>query len=61
MWGHFLCIILQVFMGNKNIGDLLNITFIIDRCHHSLAVVTPVKYEGESKDLWGNYAKKHTS
>ena len=48
-------------MNIKHIGDLLNITFIIDRCRHSLAVVTPVKYEGESKDLWGNYAKKHTS
>ena len=26
-------------------GDILTITFIFDRCHHSSAVVTPAKYE----------------
>ena len=28
-----------------------------DRCHHSWAVVTHVKYECNSKDLWGIFAR----
>ena len=30
-------------------GYLLNVIFIFDRCHHIWAVVTPVKYESDSK------------
>ena len=37
------------FQNYQNIGYLLNIMFIFDRCHHSLAVETPAKYECDAK------------
>ena len=39
----------------------LPIKFIFDRCHHSLAVVTPVKYKCDSKDLKFTYVKSNRS
>ena len=34
-----------------------NITFIFGRCHRSSAVVTPVKYECDSANLTGTFAR----
>ena len=31
----------------QNTGNLLNITFIFDRCRHSWAVATPIRYESD--------------
>ena len=49
--------IFSAFQNYRNIGYLLNIKFIFDRCHCSLAAVTPVKYECDWKDLTGIFAK----
>ena len=38
-------------------GHLADITFILDRRHHSSAVVTPVKYECDSIYQTGTFAK----
>ena len=47
----------STFQNYRNIHYLMNITFIFDRCHCSWAAVTPVKYECDSKDLTGIFAK----
>ena len=36
---------------------VLNITFIFDRCHHSLAVVTPVKCECDPMKMTNTFAQ----
>ena len=41
------------FFEYQNTDYLLDITFIFDRCHHSIAVATPVKYECDSQDPRG--------
>ena len=43
------------FQNHKNIVYPLFIIFIFDRCHHSLAVGTFVKYNHDSKDLINRY------
>ena len=58
----FLSIIFPVFHNHKDTSYMLNITFIFDRCRHSLAVATPVKYECDSNNLpvtWGRQKKIH--
>ena len=40
---------------------LLNITFILNRCHYSFGAGTPVKYEGDSKVLIHTFAKSNSS
>ena len=42
-------------------GYPLNITFISDKCRSSLAVVTTVKYESESKNLTSIFEKSNIS
>ena len=44
------------FQNYQNTGCLLNITFISDCCHCSLAAVTPVKYECHSQDITWSFA-----
>ena len=42
----------------QNTGNLLNITFIFDRCCHSWAVATPIKYESDLfKEIIGYFHK----
>ena len=50
-------IIFSSFSQSSKHGHLLKITFIFDRCRHSLAVVTPVKYECDSQDITDTPAK----
>ena len=45
------------FQHHQNTCYLLNTTFIFDRCRRSKAVATPVKYECDSMNLSGNFAK----
>ena len=40
------------FQNDQNISYLLNITFIFDRCRHSLAAVTLIKYECDLKNKY---------
>ena len=47
---HF--IILLIFLDDQNTVCLLNIIFIFDRCRHSWAVVTTVKYECEESNKY---------
>ena len=47
----------RFFKHCQNTRYLLNITFIFDRCRRSWAAVTPVKYECDSKNLTGNFAR----
>ena len=37
----------------RHIAGTLQIIFIFGRCHHSLAVVPPAKYESDSKRYLG--------
>ena len=54
-------IIFIIFKYCLNKCQLLNITFIFDRCCRSSAAVTPVKYEWDSKNVhimdmpWGKF------
>ena len=50
-------IMFPVFQNYGNTCYLLNITFIFDRCRHSLAVVTPVNYECDLKNLISIFAR----
>ena len=50
-----------IFHHCQNTGYLLNITFIFDRCCHCSAVMTPVKYESDSKELTGAFARSKIS
>ena len=43
----------EFFHHWQNVGYLFNITFISDRCPHSSAAMTPVKYESDSKNPTG--------
>ena len=45
------CEFFSNFQYHWNTIYMLHITFIFGRCHHSLAVVTPAKYECDSVDL----------
>ena len=45
------------FQNYETTGYLVNISFIFDRCHRSLAALTPVKYEFDSTDMPGWHAK----
>ena len=54
---HFPLSNFSLFLNDHNIGYLLNITFIFDRCHSSWAAVTPVKYECGWKDERGASVK----
>ena len=45
------------FQNHQSTRHLLNVTFIFDRCHHSTAVVAPVKYESDSENLTGTFAR----
>ena len=50
--------LLSLFFG---IIKIWFISFILDRCRHSLAVVTPVKYECDPTDLIDTFAKVEIS
>ena len=41
--------------------NILNVTFDFDRCRHSLAVATPVKYECDSAVVMDYFAKADLS
>ena len=47
----------QGIRNYQNTSYRLKIMFMFDRCHHSLAVVTPAKYEYDSKDLMGTFCR----
>ena len=58
-WGllsHFL-LFYHFFYYYQHTGYLFTITFITDRCHCSLAAVTPVKYECNPKPLTSSFIK----
>ena len=44
-------VIFQILQDDANTGSLFVITIIFDRCYHSWAVVTPVKYERDFKNV----------
>ena len=46
-----------LFFEFQNTAYLMNITFILDRCHCSSAAVTPVHYKCDSPDLTWTKAK----
>ena len=46
-----------IFQNYWSIDCLLHITFIFDKCHHSEAAVTPVKYECHLSDPVDTFAK----
>ena len=50
-------IIFPIFHHSQNTGNLLNTTFILDRCHRSWAAVTPVEYESDSYNPTGTSAR----
>ena len=50
-------VIFHIFQHHQNRSWLLNITFIFGRCRHSSAAVTPVKYECDSNNLVGTFAR----
>ena len=61
-WANFLCrITFPCFLFQNYRNTVINITFILDRCHHRSAVVTSVKNERDWKDLRGIFAKSITS
>ena len=54
-------VIFKIFQHCENTGCLLKYTFIFDRVHHSLAVVTPVIYESDSENQPGIFAESSIS
>ena len=62
-WEHGLLISevlsLIVFWNHQDTRYLLNIIFIFDRCRSSLAAVEPVKYECDSKNTMGTFARRN--
>ena len=54
-------IIFPDFPNYRSTGYRLNITFIFVRCHHSEAVVTPAKYECDSKHIIHPFTKTEIS
>ena len=57
-WGNFRHSIFPSFFQHyQNTGYLFNMIFIFDRCCHSLAVVTPVKYEYDLKNSTSTLVK----
>ena len=55
----FRSLIFSIIHNYINTAYLLNITFIFGRCHHSLAVVTPAKYEYDSTDIYFSKNRKY--
>ena len=51
----------QVFLNHKNTIYLLNITYIFDRCHRSLAGATVVQVECDLRDLTNIFARSKIS
>ena len=50
-------LISRFFHHYRNTWYLLNIMFIFDRCRHSSAAATPVKYECDANNLTGTFAR----
>ena len=59
-WGdgktNFISSLFLIVRSHKNFGNLYDITFISDRCHHSWAVATPGRYERDKRNLSYTFA-----
>ena len=55
-------VIFSIFHHCQNTGFIWNATtFIFDRCHRNWVAATPVKYESDSKNLTGTFARSKIS